>query len=466
MKISDRAGSSTSFLRQLADYAYDIHYATLPKKVCEEVKTCVLDTVGCIASGAHEPDSIALLEAERSFGGAGEASVFGRRERMSVLAAARINAYMGDIYELNDLMSSHASIAIIPPALALAERHGIGGQRVIEAVAAGIEVTFRIHAAFYPHQKPFTETGMVQLALSSPVGAATCAAKLLGLNRSQLADAMTSAAALAGWCPAEIVFGQGSPIKPMMFGASPASVGIVSAVYARYGLHGSDQILESPIGYYATVARQIDRDVLLDTQRWYLERPRRKLHACCGYIHSAADGLAALMHAGTDMSRVAAIRVSVPGYTMPAVAKTGPPLSANEARFHLQYCLAQIAAGSDVVLPQHSINAVAEMANKPQLKAIMEKISVLEEPSYTHYQQSSVALLDKGGDVFAKTEISAPRGSESNPLTPNEIRAKFMRLTAPFASEAWLARYVERVAGLDRETDCSWLLRAFVDQPC
>jgi hypothetical protein len=91
---------------------------------------------------------------------------------------------------------------------------------------------------------------------------------------------------------------------------------------------------------------------------------------------------------------------------------------------------------------------------------------VLEEPSYTHYQQSSVALLDKGGDVFARTEIRAPRGSESNPLTPNEIRAKFMRLTAPFASEAWLARYVERVAGLDRETDCSWLLRAFVDQPC
>jgi 2-methylcitrate dehydratase PrpD len=449
-----------SLLSQLAAYSSGIRLQDVPPEVLRQARLNILDTIGCIASGARLPESGQLLAAERSRGGPAEATVLGSSERLPVEAATRINAYMGDVFELNDLIGGHASIATVVPALALAESLGASGSDLVEAVIAGIEVVCRVHGGFYAHQKPFTETAMVQVTIASASGAAAAAAKLMKLDATQTMNAMAIAAALTSWGPAELVFGEGNSLKPILFGGWQGAMGLVGANYARHGLTASSKLLESPIGYYATVARSHDRDVVLDFANWRLAQPRRKLHACCGYTHSAIDAVAKLQAAG-ELKDVARVRVHLPAYIIPAISKGGrPPTTPNEARFNIEYCLAQAAAGADVILPEHSIQC-EEHLRRPEIAEGVGRFEVVTEPAFGHYRFCRLALLNADGSVRRVVENDAPRGSEWNPMSDEDVRAKFRRLAGGFIEGDALDSYIERVEHLDTSASVEWLLRSF-----
>lgn len=75
--------------------------------------------------------------------------------------AARVNGYVGDIHEMNDLTCGHASIGTVPAVLTLADTLGCSGRQVMEAVVTGIEVTSRVYSMFYPTMKAYTDVGIV-----------------------------------------------------------------------------------------------------------------------------------------------------------------------------------------------------------------------------------------------------------------------------------------------------------------
>jgi 2-methylcitrate dehydratase PrpD len=449
-----------SLLAHLAEFSHGIRLADVPPQVRRQAHLNILDTIGCIASGARLAESQQLLRAEASRGGPQEATVLGGGQRLPIEAAARVNGYMGDVFELNDLIGGHASIVTVTPALALAESVGASGAQLVEAVIAGIEVVCRVHGGFYAHQKPFTETAMVQVTIASAAGAAATAAKLLKLDAQQTMQAMAIAASLTSWGPAELVFGEGNSLKPILFGGWPGSMGLVGANYARNGITGPSRLLESPIGYYSTVARAHDRSVVLDFENWRLAQPRRKLHACCGYTHSAID-LVARMRAGGQLAGADRVRVFVPPYIIPAISKGGrPPATPNEARFNIEYCLALASVDTDVILPEHSMDC-EEHLKRPDIAAAVRRFEVVADPAYNHYRFCRVQLLDEAGRVVREESYDAPRGSEWNPMSDDEVIGKFQRLAAPFMTGAQAESYIARVEQLASAPGTDWLLRAF-----
>lgn len=447
-------------LNSLAEFATSIRWANLPDGVREQARLNILDTAGCIASGARLDESLRLLDMEASMGNAGTSSVLGSTRKLSAQAAARVNAYMGDVFELNDLIGGHASIGTITPALALAEQLGASGERLLEAAVTGVEIVCRVHGGFYEHQKPFTETGMAQVGIPNTIGAAAAAARLLDLDTEKTAHAMAIAGALAGWCPAEVIFGDGSEVKPLLFGSWPGSVGLLAAMYARAGMTGAPRLLESPMGYYATVARDIAWEVALDFSHWRLAQPRRKLHACCGYMHSAIDSVAALRREGVKLADASRIRVSIAAYIEPAVSKPAPPQTGNEARFNLQYCLALAALDSDVIVPGHSLDC-RRHAGRPELEALRRKFEVVVDPQFGHYRFSRVEVFDAHGQCSQVRNNDAPRGSEWNPMSADEVIDKFRRLAEPLMSTERMNTYVQRLSRLESEQDCGWILGSF-----
>lgn len=462
--VEGKTHEAGGLLTSLASFAGSIHWDNIPEAVRRAAKFNVLDTIGCFASGAYLPETRQLTLAEIARGGPHEATVVGCDLRLPMEAATRVNAYMGDVFELNDLIGGHGSIATVTPALALAEVLGADGRQLVEAVVTGIEVLCRVHGGFYAHQKPFTETGMVQVTIAPAIGAAATAAKLLGFDEQKTLHAMAIAGALTSWGPAELVFGEGNTLKPVLFGGCPGAAGLTGANYAQHGLTGSTKLLESPIGYYATVAREFDSDIVLDFDNWRLAQPRRKLHACCGYIHSAIDAVACLRRDNllTDAAR---LRVYVPAYTMPAVAKQGrPPASANEARFNIEYCLAHAMIEADVILPEHSINCAAHL-KRPEIVDALGRIETHVEPDFGHYRYCRIDVLDQAGHVLHRRANDAPRGSEWNPMTDREVTEKFRRLTEEFFSPIELPGYLARFDAFESSTDCGWLLAPFAKAP-
>lgn len=455
-----RRDTAPDLTDELASYASSIRLADAPEVVRRQATLCILDTIGCSVAGSRVDDWKPLMAAESEDSEKPLATVIGSGRRLSVEAAARVNAYMGDVFELNDLIGGHGSIGNVTALVALAESLGASGARLVESVIVGLEVTARIYYGYYPAMKPYDEVGMNPVVFPSSYGVAAGAARLLGLDERQTAHAMGIAGTLAGWCPAEVVFGDGGTVKPMLFGACPATSGLAGAKYARAGMTGPRQLLEGPRGYFVTAAREMFPQAVRDRKTWHLAAPRRKYHAACGYIHSPIDVVAALRRDGVPLDQAGEIRVGVTELTIPGVSKSRPPASGNEARFHLEYCVALAALGEDVILPEHSIAFDVQMA-RPEVRAMMKKIRVVADAAQKHYHHCAVAVVDAQGRELARREGRGPKGSPQNPMSDDEVVGKFRRLVNHRLSGAALDEYVDKALELEAQTQWRWLVSAF-----
>jgi 2-methylcitrate dehydratase PrpD len=279
-------------------------------------------------------------------------------------------------------------------------------------------------------------------------------AHLRGLDAERTAHAMAIAGALAGWCPAEVIFGDGGTVKPMLFGAQPAVAGWTGAGHAEQGMTGPLRLLESPLGYLQTASISGRIDTAPWSRQWALALPRRKLHACCGYLHSAVDGAGELRAARLPPD--ALVDVHVPPYTADAVAKARPPVSPNDARFHLQYCVALVLCGADVIEPDHSIGFEQHL-RRPEIQQAMGRIRVVPDASLTHYEQCRLVARDARAEVAAKAEVDAPRGSPRRPLSDAEVVAKFERLAVPVLGAESAHRVLDSVLHASPDTPVrSW----------
>lgn len=448
------SAETDSALRQLARQAGAMTAPAIPDLVRRQARLCILDTVGCVLAGTRTEEAGLVLACEPPT--ADEAvTVFGTSQRRSMHSAARINGYLGDVLELNDLIGGHASIGNVTAALALGEALAASGTRVLEAAVRGIEVTTRVYEAVYPTLRRYTEAGLVPVGIPSSFGAAAAAAHLLALDKQQTLHALAIAGALAGWCPAEVIFGNGGSVKPLLFGAQPADVGLTAAQYARAGMTGPANILDSKVGYFAAASTAGRFDAAAWDGRWALEQPRRKLHACCGYLHAPADALGKLRmrDAGLQDRRIA---LRVAPYVADVVSKERLPVSPNDARFHLQYCLALVACGADVILPEHSIELATQLG-RPEVLAMMDRIRVLPDPALTHYHQCSIEVTDGAGQITVQ-EVSAPRGSPQEPLCDEEVVLKFHRLAEPVLGRERTERFAAHALALEAVDDVrTWI---------
>jgi 2-methylcitrate dehydratase PrpD len=447
----------SSLLDSLARFATTLELERVPEIVRRQAGLCVLDTIGCMLAGADTPEGAMLFDAEREHGGGGPlARVIGRAQALPIEAAARVHGYWGDIFELNDLIGGHASIGNVAAALALIEGCEASGAALLKAVIAGIEVTSRVYASVYPALKPYTDVAMVTPGLVSAFGAAAAAASLRGMSHDETREALAIAGTLTTWCPAETIFGGGGTVKPMLFGAWPAAIGLRAAGYAKHGMTGPGRLLESRIGLFATLCREYDPHVISNDARWYLAEPRRKLHACCGYTHSAVDLVVGLrQQLGANVLERSALRIAMPAYVIPAVSKRGLPRTANEARFHAEYCAALAACGADVILPLHSVDIDAHL-RRPGLRAMIANIEVVADPQLTHYHQCRITVSKDGADLY-HARSDAPRGSPQNPLSDSEVIEKFQRLASHRMSPDASVGYAARFTQLEQETDCRWI---------
>jgi 2-methylcitrate dehydratase PrpD len=436
---------SASVLQQLAQHAQRLTREHIPPEVLQQARLCVLDTLGCMLAGTRTAEAELILRCEPGEGTAQGLSVYGTGQRRPWAAALRINAYLGDVLELNDLIGGHASIGNVTAALGAAEANQATLGELLEAVVRGIEITTRLYDAVYPSLKRFTEVGLVPVGLPSAVGAAAAVAHLQGLDEVRSAHAMAIGAAQAGWCPAEVIFGDGGSMKPLLFGAQPAVAGFSAARYAAQGMTGPLRVLDSPLGYFNTVSRAPRAHTGPWTDDWALLRPRRKLHACCGYLHSAVDAVAQLLQQLPGQGPPPAglrVELSIPPYTCDAVVKDRDPLSPNDARFHLQFNVALALCGADVIAPEHSIELQRHLA-RPEVRQAMAAVRVRAEPGLSHYEQCRLLALGPDGSTLARIEVDQPRGSPTRPLSPQDVVAKFQRLAEPVLGAQRTSRAIE-----------------------
>ena len=109
------------------------------------------------------------------------------------------------------------------------------------------------------------------------------------------------------------------------------------------------------------------------------------------------------------------------------------------------------AARGGPIVPEHSEECLRYLAQSAVADAY-EKISVAPDGTLTHYHQTRARVELADGSVLEQ-DGGAPRGTPDNPLSDDDVRAKFMRLAVPVLGTSAAENLRSTIEGISNAPD-------------
>ncbi len=420
----------TFLSRRLAEWTAALSFADLPADVVENTRLRVLDVIGLALAGLGTDFGQAVRKAALALTPDGPARILGTGERVGLASAALANGALAQAMEFDDthnLSIVHMSGPSVAAALALAETRAVTGADLIAAIALGSEISCRVGsvAPGQLHKRGFHPTG-----LFAPFGATYLAGKLLGLGAAELANA----AGIVGSFAAGILqcWVDGTQSKYLHPGFAAQS-GITAAMLAKAGATGPEAVFEGRFGLFA--AHVQDPAAVNDFGRisdglgtdWESRRASFKPFPAAHVIHPYIDALLRLRreHA-IDPGDVEKIVVPVAAYILPIVCEPAlekrRPRSDAHARVSMHYTLAEALhtgrLGKDAYGP--------DALGNPAILRLADRVEVEVDPAFPGPERFKgvVRIVMNDGAIHQAVE-EHNRGSAANPMTQDEIIAKF-----------------------------------------
>lgn len=441
--------------RLLAEFAARTRFADLPETALADTERAVLDWLGSALAGALEPPASIAQRLVAGFGASDQATVFGAG-RASAAAAALANGVASHVLELDDIHKGstvHAAAAVVPAALAVAEREHAGGESFLLAVALGYEAALRIGEAVNPSHYAFWHpTGTV-----ATFGAAVAAGSLLGLDATAMGHALGTAGTQAAglW-----EFNADGAMSKHLHPGKAAMNGVLAADLARLGFTGASRILEGERGFFRATSNEARAAAVTDGlgTRWKVSENCYKLHSCCGHTHSAVDVALEYRDSpdwqGPDAVASVEVETYGPGYQ---IVREANPRTPYQAKFSLAYCVAVALAEGRVGLGQFSADRFSEAGvADPVLRSLLDRIRVTVSPELTarYPAEWGTRVRFTGRDGRSAVRSAAfPRGNPENPVFTATLEEKFRDLVAPCLGPLVAEQAIETVRGLRDRAD-------------
>jgi 2-methylcitrate dehydratase PrpD len=412
--------------REVANWISRLRYADLPARTRETVKLALFDTLGCAVYGHSTPWARMLLQWARSAAPAkGEATVLGEASpTLKAADAALVNGTAVHAFELDDYHNAklHAGAVVIPAALAMAEKTGADGERLVTALAAGYEVMIRTSLALNPSAARLR--GWHLTGVCGPLGAAAAGAVLLGLNDEQAAWAL----GLAGTQGAGLwAFNADGAMSKRFHAGRAAYSGVLAAELAAIGFTGPTQIYEfHDGGMLKAYSDASDPAPLTDGlgRTWRLDTNRIKPYSCCGSTHSYVDAAYELRRRlGAPWDARRRVRVGLAKVVDVQCGFQYFPTTALNAQMSMRYVVAAALLEGQVLPPQFSNAKLSD----PAITALASKLELEHDPAldklYPEQFAAWVAAEDKG--QWHRVDVLDPTGSDANPIGEKGVIAKF-----------------------------------------
>jgi 2-methylcitrate dehydratase PrpD len=372
------------------------------------------------------------------------------------MQAALANGTMAQALEYDDTHNEtviHISSPMVATALAVGEMTRASGEQVIAAVAAGNEIACRI-GLVAPQQ--FHKVGFHPSGVIGTFATAYTAGKLLGLTTLQLRNA----AGIAGSQASGILacWEDGTQSKFLHPGWSALS-GIAAALLARADYTGPAPVFESRFGLFASHVQ--DRNYPLDFPRmvaqlggtWESRNTSFKPYPVAHVIHSFLDAILHLYREeGLRAAQVEKIVCPIAAYMIPVVcepvAEKFAPASDSHGRVSLQFSLAEALVRGKLGVDGYS----AECLRDPAILALARKVTYVvdqDAPGRGQYK-GWVIVHTTDGRKLERVEMHN-RGSAENPLSADDVRAKFRENAARTLEAKAIEAIIAKVDGLERE---------------
>ena len=408
--------------RKLAETCSNMQYSDLPHPVTHQVKRCIIDWLGVgLAAAGHETTEI-LRSHVLQMGGAPQATIVGSGDRVSVEQAALVNGTMSHVHDYDDTHLTtviHPSSPIIGAATALAEWRSISGRQWILAIAVGMEAALRIGLSVYPSHY---DRGWHITGTAGVLGAAVAGCKIEGLKDDRMATAMGIAATQSSGLREFF----GTMTKPYLPGHA-ASNGVRAALLAGAGFSSSLRALEAPRGWASVLSPCHDLEVI--TRDWSpsyeILNVGIKPYPSGVVTHPGIDGALDLKKKfNPDPKRIESVELQVHPLVLELTGKT-EPRTGLEGKFSIYHCVASALTYGKVGLDEFTDETVRD----PQVVNLRKKIRA-ESSSELMPEEAQVTIHMSDGTDHC-LHIAHARGSVQNPITDEDLEAKFRMLVAP-----------------------------------
>jgi len=447
---------------EVAGFVTRTTFADIPKDVAHLGKRSVLDGIGLALAGSRsECGHIAQRYlANLGIATADGSTVIGSSMRLPARFAAFANglAIHADDYDDTQLavakdrvygLLTHPTAPALPPALALAERDHRSGADCMLAYQLGVEVECKVAEAIDPRHY---QQGFHSTATCGSIGAAACAAKILGLDREATRRALSIGATQAGGLRENF----GTMTKPFHAGRACEN-GVVAAEIAALGFTASPNGLEADRGFFRAAGGGFAAEMISGKlgQPWTFHAPgvSIKPHPSGSLTHPGMAVMMDLIRAH-DIKPAQVKRVAVgTNHNMPNALIHHRPRTELEAKFSMEFCMAILLLEREAGLEQFT----DEVVNRPDVQALLRKIDfgVHPEAEAAGFDKMTTIIaveLDDGSVVKGSADFG--KGSPSNPMTDDELGDKFRQCAA------W--------GGLDRDhaakvLELAWRIEAIDD---
>jgi aconitate decarboxylase len=364
-------------------------------------------------------------------------------------------------FELDDVHRAgvlHVGAVTLPALLAVAElRRDLSGEEFLAAAVAGYEIGPRVGLCMGPEH---IGQGWHSGATVGVFSAAAGAARGLRLDAARAVHAL----GIAGTQAAGLMAAQyGAMVKRMHAGRASQS-GLYGALLAERGFTGIEDVFESEYGGFCTTfSRSRDRFDLeqlvagLGTV-WQTMGVALKFYACVGSNHTTLDALRELeKNRAFAAGEVERIVVHGSQATADHVGWKYEPKGVTAAQLNLPFCVATLLLEGDCSVEEFTADAIAD----PRRMALADKVEVIADPAITakgaqFRHMVRVAVRLRGGHSLECTK-EAPRGSERDFASAEEIARKFEQLARHALPPGQLAELRDAVLGLEKLADAARL---------
>jgi len=435
---------------QFADRLATFRLKQVPKEVVAHAKLILLDTLGAMLAASNTKYSATriLVDFAKRLGGRPESSLVGQGGKTSCVNAALVNGTLGyycDIEPHHVGGILHAPAVMVPTSLAVAEKVGASGARFLEAMLLGVEVTCRVSYALNP--TALYNRGFHPSAICGAFGAAAAAGRLFTLTPARfgiaLGLALQQASGLLAWAsdPSE----NSRPFNPGLAGRN----GTTAAYLAHLGFGGPPTPFEGKYDVFTAFSGERHPEALLADwgKHFYLPEFAYKRYSSCSFTHPGLDAL-------LDLTR----RHQLKPPDVQDIALRFPKLGAhmidnNELKSHCaQYILPVGLVFGRVLID----DILQDRLRNPEVARLRQHTRMIADPELDGgwpETYASVVEVTTADGRHLSARVDHAKGTMQNPLTPDEIHDKYLKLATTVTTTAHAEQIAETVRKIDKASD-------------
>jgi 2-methylcitrate dehydratase len=437
-----------TYVEQLAEFITRASYDDLSDEARKQLKIRVLDSLGC-AVGAVEGLPVRLVrEQVEEFGGTAHCTLVGGGQT----APDRAALYNGALVRYLDFNDSYLATGEtchpsdnLAAVLAGSEYASGSGRDLMTALAVAYQVQCRLSDAAPVRAKGFDHTTQGAYAVAAGVS------KALGLGLARTANALaisgtaynalrvTRTGALSHW--------KGLAYPNTAFGGTHA------AFLAKRGVTGPLEVFEGNKGFMDTISGPFE----IDWSKEDLERVRRTIiKKYNAEVHSQAavegvlESMAAHGFSGTDVARVQ-IDIFDVAYHIIGGGEEGDKSAVQtkeEADHSLPYMVAVALLDGALMPEQYEPDRIGRADVQTLLRNVIVRPSAEYSERFPGEMPCRLTIALHDGTTLIE-EKRDYEGFHTNPMGWERVKAKFDRLSAPYADARLRGDIADAVQSLE-----------------